>query len=1270
MSICKVCGNIYDNGGACPRCGHIQEYAVTEPHHLEPGFVLRERYVVGRALGGGGFGVTYLGWDRQGERSVAIKEYLPVEFSARAPGAGTVTMYSDAKKQKQFGDGLTRFKEEAEKLQKFQGEDGVIQIYDTFSFNETAYFVMEYLNGATLADLLERGYTFTARDAISLLAPILKSLSAVHAAGIIHRDVAPENIFITQTGSAKLIDFAAARYSTTSHSRSLTVLVKQGYSPIEQYDSRSDQGPHTDVYAVAGVIYRMITGFKPPDAMDRRVAFRNGMRDNLAPIHKYTKDIAKGEEIAVLNALNIQKDDRTPDAGTFFSELTGAVAPKRRRNRIHIEDLPLWVKISLPAAMAGVAALVVLLATGVIGFDSGLAKDITIPDGMTRVPSVVNSVFNEAENRLEEALLLYSIDGKEYSNTIPADFVLVQSINAGSIVDINTIVPLIISGGAKMALVPDLRGESAALGIQRLQELGFDVRTLYDYDQLIAEDGIVRMGADPNTEFAVGETIILYISRGRDPDSPAAYMSAVPQVTGLTYQEAIDAAGAAGFQISVSARDYSPTAPEGAIMSQTLRAGGREMTDQVLGVTVSLGVRKSRMPDVVFNAEADAKRAIEAEGLSVVITYKQSETFSKGIVISQDPAAKTELAYGGGVSIVVSSGGALIPVPSVVGKTEAEARSALVGKALKVTASYEYSDAYPEGSVIRQSVAPGAEVSRGSEIVITVSSGAKLAEIPNVTGQSRSAAESALKSAGFRVTVNEVYNDSVAKGYVVSQTPAAGSKQAANTSVILTVSLGAEPIVLPNFVGSSQSIAERTLAAYGLRVEITSQYHDTVQAGCVISQDPRTGAVLERGNTVRLVVSLGPETSNIPSVMGLTYDEAVRILKAMNLNLTIQRYDEYDSFYAEGRVAGQNPPPGYGVERNAAVTLIVSRGSAPLSVANVVGADESTARYTLQQQGFAVSVVYAEHATVPAGTVLSQTPAAGVSAQAGAAVTITVSRGPGTVSVPNVVGADENTARYTLQQQGFAVSVAYAHHATVPAGTVISQNPAANASAQAGAAVTITVSNGPEALPVVPNVVGLDESAAKSALQQQGFNVSVVSANHATVPAGSVLSQTPAAGVSAQAGAAVTITVSLGPETVSVPDVVGLDESAAKSALQMLGFNVSVVSANHATVPAGKVLSQTPAAGVSAQAGTAVTIIVSSGPGVETVPNVVGLDESAAKSALQLLGFTVSVVYADSSTVPAGKVISQTPEANASKQKGSEVKITVSLGSPTPSPSP
>lgn len=380
MNRCLGCmAEMPDEYKYCPHCGYAPGTPAESALHMKPGTILAERYLIGKVVGYGGFGVTYIAWDDVLQQRVAIKEYLPSEFATRAPGHSQVTIFTGDRAQ-QFADGMVKFVDEAKRLAKFQNEPGIVRIYDSFEANSTAYIVMEYLEGETLATYLQREDKVSVEQSIQMLTPVIQSLEVIHREGIIHRDIAPDNIFLTKDKQVKLIDFGAARYATTSHSRSLTVLIKSGYSPEEQYRSRGEQGPQTDVYALAAVLYNMITGVTPPDALERRALLENKKKDTLAPPSKFCK-ISKNQENAILNAMNIYAEARTPTAKDFLSDLTSTSQVQRVAEKIRTLDLmrwPLWAKVVIPTFGAAAIAALVLLLTGVIEFGGNPLQVFTL----------------------------------------------------------------------------------------------------------------------------------------------------------------------------------------------------------------------------------------------------------------------------------------------------------------------------------------------------------------------------------------------------------------------------------------------------------------------------------------------------------------------------------------------------------------------------------------------------------------------------------------------------------------------------------------------------------------------------------------------------------------------------------------------------------------------------------------------------------------------------------------------------------------------------
>jgi serine/threonine protein kinase len=303
----------------CPQCGYEEDAAPESLLHLTPGTILQDKYLIGRVLGQGGFGITYLAWDNLLKIKLAIKEYLPQQLATRSAGQNTVTVYKSSLAE-EFSYGLTKFLDEARTLARFNEHPNIVTVRDYFEVNDTAYLVMNYHEGVTLQSYLDsKGGKISVEQALKIFMPVLDALKEVHAAGILHRDISPDNLLIDKTGRVILIDFGAARQAMGDKSKSLSVIMKAGYSPPEQYQSRGKQGPWTDIYAVAASFYRSITGVAPAEAFDRV------MEDNLDMPTVLGIKIDKKIEETLLKALAVNAKERYQAVEQFQKELVASL---------------------------------------------------------------------------------------------------------------------------------------------------------------------------------------------------------------------------------------------------------------------------------------------------------------------------------------------------------------------------------------------------------------------------------------------------------------------------------------------------------------------------------------------------------------------------------------------------------------------------------------------------------------------------------------------------------------------------------------------------------------------------------------------------------------------------------------------------------------------------------------------------------------------------------------------------------------------------------
>ena len=409
--------------GPCPYCGFdLAENQEKFPMALKAGTVLNSRYTVGRVLGQGGFGITYVAWDEKLAARVAVKEYMPGELAARMDGR-TLTVMTAAKRD-DFAYGQERFQEEARILAKFMGQPNIAGVTDYFDENQTSYFVMDYIEGISFKTYIANaGGKVSVQEALDVMIPVLRALTAVHAEGFIHRDVTPDNIYITKDGNVKLLDFGSARYSIGDKSKSLDVILKVGYAPKEQYIRRGRQGPYTDVYSCAACLYAAITGYLPPESLERLD------HDTLVPPSQAGVEIPLYLERAILKGLAVQPESRFQTAGEFLEALerqevvelppgqkvgsgeSQAVDSQTAGHPASQGAAPAKKKNPLPLILAGAAAVALVFAAGTFLGGRGTGPASQLSGGG---PAQADGGGAAGDRAVEEAPKV-TIAGEEYS---------------------------------------------------------------------------------------------------------------------------------------------------------------------------------------------------------------------------------------------------------------------------------------------------------------------------------------------------------------------------------------------------------------------------------------------------------------------------------------------------------------------------------------------------------------------------------------------------------------------------------------------------------------------------------------------------------------------------------------------------------------------------------------------------------------------------------------------------------------------------------------
>jgi len=310
----EICLNCFKEKGhfdVCPYCGFVEGTPPEQAFHLYAGVTLSGRYIIGTVTGFGGFGTIYKAWDSQLSTIVAIKEFYPAGLVSRVPGTKEVVIFSGDKKDS-YLQAKQRFLSEARNLAMFNKNPSIVNVYNFFEENNTAYIVMEYLDGVSLRDYMaNKGGKLPVDEALEIVRHVMDALIAIHAKGIIHRDIHPGNIFITANNRIKLLDFGAARLSTGEDEATLTVVVTQGYASPEQYRTKSKQGPYTDIYGLGATLYKMITGVVPEEALDRQV------KDKQKKPSEMGADVSENLNKAIMKAMALKAEIRFQNVAAF-----------------------------------------------------------------------------------------------------------------------------------------------------------------------------------------------------------------------------------------------------------------------------------------------------------------------------------------------------------------------------------------------------------------------------------------------------------------------------------------------------------------------------------------------------------------------------------------------------------------------------------------------------------------------------------------------------------------------------------------------------------------------------------------------------------------------------------------------------------------------------------------------------------------------------------------------------------------------------------------
>lgn len=517
----------------CPHCGYNQEEPKEQPYYLDPETVIDDKYVIGRAIACGGYGIVYVAWDKHLMKKIAIKEFFPQDCATRLDGTCEVCAL-DGEKSYQFEEGLRFTADEACKLAKLSHLEGVVHVKDSLIYNCTVYLIMEFIDGITLKEIIMNDGCIPYEKATRTVMPVLKSLDEVHKNGIIHRDIAPDNIIRTDDGKLKLIDFGAAVRSVSSEK---PVIMKPGFAPIEQYSADGVQGPYTDVYAFAAVLYYMITG-KTPTPSDKRL-----QGEELKTFAELGIDVPEEFENILMYALTVEPSYRVQTAGELYEMLHEVVGDEEVSEEpiIRPEKEPFrlskkW-KIAIAASVFIAVSIIVLIFT--VNSNNSVSDGFVVPSfkGMSE-----NEVFKEVE---ELGLKDSQVDINKFpdANKDNDGKVIRQDVEAGSKIEDSkksqfrmTITIGVYDKDAgilaeKKIEVPDLKGMTVKQAERLLKDKGF-MKYSADKDRVYSneyDEGLIcGQSVKPGKTVSADTKISYSVSKGERPTTTRPVITTSP----------------------------------------------------------------------------------------------------------------------------------------------------------------------------------------------------------------------------------------------------------------------------------------------------------------------------------------------------------------------------------------------------------------------------------------------------------------------------------------------------------------------------------------------------------------------------------------------------------------------------------------------------------------------------------------------------------------------------------------------------------------------
>lgn len=673
---------------------------------LKEGIFLGKRYEILERIGSGGMADVYKGKDHKLNRFVAVK-----------------VLKSDYRSDKVF---IQKFLSEAQAAAGLM-HPNVVNVYDVGQDRGLYYMVMELVEGITLKDYIEKKGRLSAKETISIAIQMVTGIQAAHNQHIIHRDIKPQNIIISNDGKVKVTDFGIARATTSTSTISTNVMGSVHYTSPEQarggiVDEKSD------IYSAGITIYEMVTGHVPYDGDSTVTVALKHLQDDFPLPSDEVKNIPRSLENIILKCVQKSTARRYQNCQELITDLKRAM----------------------------------------VNLDADASKTGRKPAGATATVVMSEEEIDRLQRRRRRR---ERPEEEEYNN---------RKSHAEDIDDDYSTDGDYTDNGKHKERKNGSRKDDTSQDTRKVMKI-----------LMIVAAVIIAFAV----LFMMGKAFGLFKSVPGIKQETETGQSIVPNLLGMTEEQARDALNKRGLGYVVVGREPSDYYKKGQIMEQKTKADTKVDKNTEIQVVVSTGeeIKNVIVPDVVGESEEKAQKLLAAKDLVVEAESQYDSNIEAGKVISTDPPAGTEVQEGTTVRMIVSLGAEKVKIPDLKGKTAAEAEAELAGLGLVGQATEEYSDEYEAGIVISQKKKAGNKVDAGTVIEYTVSKGPEIqmVAVPTLTNKSREAAEQALTALGFSIgTVKEQHDSYVTPGNVISQSVAPGTEMPVGTAIDFVVSLG------------------------------------------------------------------------------------------------------------------------------------------------------------------------------------------------------------------------------------------------------------------------------------------------------------------------------------------------------------------------------------------------------------------------------------------------------------------------------------------------